>query len=244
MAVQSSKRVTSFGFNAGRILVRKYEVLERIGSGWEGEVYLLRELKTGIEKAGKFFFPHRNLQNRMVKFHAKKLYKLRHCPIVMHYHTQETIQFRKVPVTFLVSEFVEGELLSEFLKRQAGKRFNFFEALCLLHDLATGMEEIHALNEYHGDLHTDNIIVQRYGLGFDLKLIDLFHWKAPRPQNIKDDVCDMIRLFYDIIGGAKRYAKQPAVVKDICCGLKRSMILKKFKTAGQLRQYLESLEWE
>ena len=28
------------------------------------------------------------------------------------------------------------------------------------------------------------------------------------------------------------------------CGLKRTLILKKFRTAGQLREYLEILSWE
>jgi len=102
---------------------------------------------------------------------------------------------------------------------------------------------IHHLREYHGDLHTENIIVRRYGLGFDIKLIDMIHWGAPRPVNIHDDVCDLIRIFYDAIGGAKHYAKQSAEAKAICCGLKRSLILQKFRTAGQLREYLETLPW-
>ena len=55
---------------------------------------------------------------------------------------------------------------------------------------------------------------------------------------------DLIRLFYDAIGGPRHYAKHPREIKAICCGLKRSLILKKFKTAGQLRTYLENMEWE
>jgi len=50
-------------------------------------------------------------------------------------------------------------------------------------------------------------------------------------------------LFYDALGGAKHYARQPQEVKTICSGLKRSLILKKFKSAGQLRRYLETMKW-
>jgi hypothetical protein len=32
-------------------------------------------------------------------------------------------------------------------------------------------------------------------------------------------------------------------VKAICRGLKRSLILQNFRTAGQLREYLETIEW-
>ena len=110
--------------------------------------------------------------------------------------------------------------------------------------MAKGLEEIHNQKEYHGDLHTENVIVQRVGLGYDLKVIDMFQWGAAKPINIHEDVVDLIRVFYDSLGGKKYYAKMPDAVKDICCGLKKSLILKKFKTAGQLRFYLEQMTWE
>ena len=100
------------------------------------------------------------------------------------------------------------------------------------------------MGEYHGDLHEDNIIIQRSGLGFDLKLIDLYHWGAPSAANIRNDVFMLIRLFYDVLGGRNHYAKQPSAIKGICCGLKHSLIARKFCTAGQLRSYLETMEWD
>lgn len=235
--------IDSFNFTHGRILARKYEVIGKLGEGWEGEVYLVRELITGIERAAKFFFPQRNLKNSAVRFYANKLHKLRHCPILIQYLTQETILYQKVPVTFLVSDYVEGELMSAFLERQPGKRLSAIQGLILLHALASGIENIHHMGEYHGDLHMDNIIVQQYGLGYKVKLLDMFHWGAPRRANIHDDVCNLIRIFYDALGGQERYAKHPGEIKAICCGLKRNLILKKFRSAGQLREYLETMQW-
>ena len=240
---KSLPRIETFDLELGDLLVGKYEVVGRLGQGWEGEVYLVSELGTGIERAAKFFYPHRNPRNRTLRYYAKKLHRLRHCPILIQYHTQESVDFDGVPVTFVVSEYVEGEPLSEFLARQPGKRLDPFQAFHLLHALAAGMESIHHLREYHGDLHTDNIIVRRAGLGFDVKLLDLYRWKAPRRVNIQDDVCDLVRVFYDAVGGRARYAKQPPEVKAICCGLKRSLILRKFSTAGELRQKLETMQW-
>ncbi|MEK7323232.1 MAG: protein kinase [Pseudomonadota bacterium] len=236
-------RIDAFDFPPGKVLRGHYEIVQHLGAGWEGEVYLIRERATGIERTAKFFFPHRNQRDKAAVFYAKKLHKLRQCPIVIQYYTQDSILYRGVPITFLVSEFVEGELLSAFLARQPRKRLSPFQAVHLLHALAMGMEAIHQLGEYHGDLHSDNVIVQRYGLGFELKLLDMFHWGASSPRHIHDDVINLIRLFYDAVGGAKLYAKQPPEVKDICCGLKRSLILRKFKTAGQLRHYLETIQW-
>jgi len=235
--------IKSFDFRPGRILARKYEVISQLGSGWEGEVYLIRERMTGIEKTAKFFFPERNINDKSAKFYAKKLHKLRQCGIVVQYHSQDTIIFRGVPITFLLSEFIEGEQLSEFLNRQRGKRLTPFQALHLLHTLVCGIECIHRKNDYHGDLHTDNIIVQRFGLGFDLKLLDMFHWGAPSPEHRHDDIVDIIHIFYIALGGQKHYARHSNEIKQICCGRKRSLILKKFRTATRLRQHIETMQW-
>jgi serine/threonine protein kinase len=242
-ASRENRPINTFDFQPGRILARKYKVLSLLGAGWEGEVYRIEECQTRIERTAKFFFPHRNYRNKISTFYARKLHKFYRCPIVIEYLTQETVRFRGMQVTFLVSDYVEGDLLSQFLEKQPGKRLTAFQGLHLLHALASGIECIHRMREYHGDLHTDNIIVQRYGLGFDLKLLDMFYRGAPKLENIHDDVCDLIRIFYDSIGGQKRYAKQPVEVKAICCGLKRTLILKKFRTAGQLKNYLETMQW-
>ncbi len=236
--------VDSFDLSPGRVIARKYEVISRLGSGWEGEVYKIREKNTGIERAAKLFFPQRNIRNKTSNFYARKLHKLRHCPIVIKYYTEESIKYRGATITVLVSEYVEGVLLSEFLKRQRGKRIRPFQSVHLLHSLVVGIESIHRVREYHGDLHPENIIVSRYGLHFDLKLLDMFHWTTPKRENIQDDICDLVRIFYDATGGAAQYAKQPDEVKDICCGLKRTLILDRFPTAAHLRQHLETMEWK
>ncbi|MBC8292726.1 MAG: serine/threonine protein kinase [Proteobacteria bacterium] len=236
--------VDSFGLAEGQRVAGRYIVLSLLGAGWEGEVYLVREIGTGIERTIKIFFPRRNLRDRSLRFYARKLHKLRHCPIVIQYHTQDSFEFNGRKVSFLVSDFVEGELLSDFLKRQPGGRISPFQALHLLHALTTGIESIHRQGEYHGDLHTDNVIVMRYGLGFELKLLDMYHWGAPSAANLRHDVHDLVRIFYDAVGGSRFYARQPQEVKDICCGLKRTLITRKFRTAGALRRFLETAEWE
>lgn len=231
-------------FAPGQILAKKYEVLSRLGSGWEGVVYLVCERDTGVERAIKVFYPKRNPNDRAVKFYARKLHRLRDCPILIQYHTQEHVVRRRVQLTLLVSEYVEGELLSDFLARQPGRRLAPFEALHLLYALASGVENIHLAREYHGDLHEENIIVRRRGISFAVKVVDMFYWGPAHAENIRDDVCNMIRIFYDALGGARFYSRQAPEIKGICCGLKRTLIVRKFRTAGHLRRYLETMSWQ
>lgn len=237
------RKVDTFGLTPGRIIAGKYEVICPLGAGWEAEVYRLREVATGIECAGKFFFPQRNRKGKTLRTYARKLHKLRGCPILIKYHTSDFFQFHNQKVTFLVSELVEGEPLSRFLANQPGKRLRPFEAIHLLHELAKGVESIHHAREYHGDLHAENIIVRRYGISFDLKLLDLYDYGKAQAVDIHDDVCDLIRIFYDAIGGKMYYSRQPEQVRRICRGLKRTLILRQYRTAGQLRHYLETMDW-
>lgn len=241
---RKNSRITEFDFPDGRIINGKYEITEKLGAGWEAEVYKIEELNTGVERAAKFFFPHRNEKNKVANQYAKKLHRLSSCPIIIHYHSTESFWHRNHKVTCLISELVDGDILLDYVKSQPGKRMSISHGLQLLHALAGGLESMHRLGEYHGDLHIENVMVRRYGLGFEVKLLDMYHWKDSKSSNMAEDICNSIRIFYDAIGGQKHYRKQPVEVKEICLGLRRDLILKKFRTAGQLREYIENIEWE
>ena len=239
-----NKKPVDFDFPVGRVLARKYRVIRRVGAGWEGEVYLVNEIETDIARAIKIFYPDRNPNNRTLKRYAKVLHKLRDNSLVIHYYTQETIVFKRQPIKFLVSDFIEGEKLFDYIQRQPGKRLHPYQATHLLHSLAKGIEQVHDAYQYHGDLHIENIMVQKAGLRYDLKLIDFFHWQDSLSENKKEDVVDMVKIYHEILGGKKHYARHPEPVKKICLGLKRSLILNKFKNARGLRKYLESMSWD
>lgn len=238
-----SPRIDAFNLPAGRVIAGKYAVERLLGAGWEGEVYRVTEVRTGIRRAAKVFYPERNLRDRALKFYATKLERLQKCSMVIRYHHSESFKYRGVPVVALVSELVDGEILERFVLRQPGQRLQPFEALHLLHALVSGVEEIHLQKEYHGDLHDRNVLVQRRGIGFDVKLLDFFHWGRPSRANMQDDVVQLARLLYDAVGGPERYSRQPPEIKTICCGLRRGLILKKFPTASHLRRHLESFAW-
>ena len=215
------------------MLAGSYEVENLLGAGWEGEVYRVRERHTGIERTAKFFYPERNVKNKTLLFYARKLHRLQHCPMVIQCHAQDELVFRRHVISFLISEFVEGVLLSDFLRQQPGKRLQLFAAIHLLHALASRLECIHATGGYHGDLHTENIIVQRFGLLFELKLLELYHWGSPSKASIFDDVCDMIRIFYDALGGARTYAGLPDDIKKHYLRIEKNVDQKEISDRGR-----------
>jgi len=236
-------KVKRFDFPPGKAVGGKYIVERLLGSGWEGEVYAIVERNTGIRRAAKFYYPHRDPLGKAAIAYARKLDALRHCSILMQYHHQEIAYVRRRKVMVVISELVEGRKLSEFLQAQPEQRLTAFEALHVLYNLAKGIAPIHARGEYHGDIHDDNIMIRRQGITFDVKLLDFFDLGRPTRAKIHKDVLNLIQVFYTTVGGREAYAQQPRVVKDIIRGLKDSLILARFQSAGDIQRHLETVEW-
>lgn len=239
-----SKKAVRFNFEPDRAVAGKYRIESLLGTGWEGEVYGIVERNTDIRRAAKFYYPHRDPLGKAAISYARKLDALRHCPILMQYHHQEIVVVKKQKVLVVISELVEGVKLSQFLARQPRQRLITFEALHVLYTLARGIAPIHARGEYHGDIHDENIMIRRAGIGFDVKLLDFFDLGKPTRAKIRKDVLNLIEVFHTIVGGRDTYSKQPKVVKDIIRGLKDSLILDRFESAGDIQRHLENLTWE
>jgi serine/threonine protein kinase len=232
-----------FNLRPGLTLGRNYYVVEFLGSGWEGEVYKVEERRTGILRAAKIFYDRRRLEPAQLKRYTHKLHKLRACPVITQYHHRDVARVGGRQVEILVSDFAEGTLLSTYLKQQPGKRLVSFEALHLIHALAQGVEQIHLLGEYHGDIHTDNILVLKRGLGFEVHLIDFLDLGRATHEKIQVDVYDLIGVLYELIGGVSGYRRCGQEIRGLVMGRKHSLISRKFKTAGQFRLALENLKW-
>ncbi|WP_127715920.1 protein kinase [Halobacteriovorax sp. HLS] len=238
------KNKTSFNFEKGRIVSSKYEIINKLGQGWEGEVYLVKEIDTHIERAAKFFYPERNPKNKTVKAYAKKLHKLRACNSLIKYIAKDTLEINDEVITYLLSDFVEGYTFDTYINSWHPEGMPFYQALHLFYSVVKALEEIHINKEWHGDVHSDNIIIQKSSLSYDLKLVDVFHLAHGEKGSIQQDVYDLCYLLYDSIGGKLNYKSQPKIVKDICCGLKKTLIKKKFRNATQIRVFLENSTWE
>jgi hypothetical protein len=235
-----SRSVDTFALRPGRRIGRRYRVERLLGAGTEGEVYRICEDKTGVRRAAKIFFPQRDPDRRLSVSHARKLHRLRDCPIVLQYFHSEEVTIRGYKTTAVISELCEGEPLERWIEGARGQRWAVYPAMVLLRELASGLEQIHGLGQYHSDVHTENILVTPRGVRLELKLIDFYEWGRPTRAKMREDIVQAVRVFYDVVGGAAHYAKLPPVAKQICCGLKRSLILQRFPTASSLRVHLET----
>jgi serine/threonine protein kinase len=178
-----------------------------------------------------------------VRYHARKLERLRNCEVLVRYHHSEEIVLPMGTVTALISEYVQGVMLERVIDELPRRRMQPFEALMVTYWLARGLERVHETGEYHGDLHTGNILVRRHGVRFDVKLIDFYSWGRPSKANRMEDIFNLIRVMYDCLGGPAGYRDAPSEVKDIVKGLRRDLIAKQFPSTRRLREHLERFDW-
>lgn len=237
-------RIDSFDLTPGRKVGPRYVVESFIGKGAEGEVYQIRELDTGIRRAAKIYFPHRDPQRKTLTHHAQKLHVLRHCPIVLQYHHSELIHVRKRKAVAMISELCEGEQLERWIARHPGGRLHAYRALCVVDQLVRGLEAVHALGEYHADVHSQNILIRPLGIRFEIKLVDFYDWGKPTRYKQRQDITDCLRILLECLGGQKHYAKQPPEIKHIVANLRSDLIRKRFPTMTALRKHMESFPWQ
>ncbi len=234
----------TFGLKPGDRLTWKYDILERVGAGAEGEVYKIREKATGLTRAAKLYFRIKNNTAKGFARYARKLDALRDCDIVIKYLHAEEVWIGDQYIYCLISEYFGGVILDDLLKVYRGRRLPPYEALNLIYNLTLGIEEIHARRHFHGDLHAGNIFVERRGVFFQLRTIDFHDWGRPAAEEKRADILAIVRLLYDITGGRAYYQKQSPAIKEICLGLRSDLVLQKFPTIFHLRAHLETFEWE
>ena len=238
-----TKAHKSFGLAPGDRLTWRYEVIERIGAGTEGEVYKIREKATGLMRAAKLYFQTKDNTAKRFARYARKLDALRDCDIVIKYHHAEEVWINDSYIFCMISEYFGGALLEDLIKQYRARRMPPFEALNVIHALTIGIEEIHARKEFHGDLHKGNIFVERRGVFFQLRTIDFHEWGRSAAVERRADILAIVRLLYDLVGGRSHYKTQPQAIRDVCMGLRSDLILNKFPTIFHLRAHLETFEW-
>ncbi|HSF24283.1 MAG TPA: protein kinase [Blastocatellia bacterium] len=153
--------------------ISHYRILKELGAGGMGEVYLAEDTRLGRQVALKFLpasFQYDPDRRSRLLAEARATSSLRSPHIAAIYDIGE-----HDGTMFLVMEYVEGELLSEKLKRGP---LAIREVLNIAAQIADALAEAHALGIVHCDVKTSNLIINERGFA---KMLDFGLAKADDP---------------------------------------------------------------
>jgi serine/threonine-protein kinase len=140
----------------GQVLGDRYQIVEPLGQGGMGSVYLAERLPDELEVAIKIVRPE-HAGNATV--HERFLREVRHTTSISSPHVVRIFDTGMSPDgrAFLVMERLEGESLTERLRRPPPLRP--LEALHIARDIALALQAAHATGVIHRDLKPDNIFL-------------------------------------------------------------------------------------
>ncbi len=146
--------------------IDKYVLLDRIGVGGMGRVYLARDTRLGRRVALKVLSPERmNNPRALARFQreAKVGAQLQHENLVRIYDEGDCNNVR-----YLVMEFIEGKTVAQLVAENG--KLSPSTAAGLTHQVALGLEHAYQKGLIHRDVNPANIMVTRDGTA---KLTDL-----------------------------------------------------------------------
>jgi serine/threonine protein kinase len=144
----------------GQVLGGGYQVVEPLGQGGMGSVYLAERLPDELEVAIKII---RAEQAGNATVHERFIREARHTASIASPHVVRLFDTGMSPDgrAYLVMERLEGESLTERLRRPPALRS--LEALHIARDVARALSAAHATGVIHRDLKPDNIFLCRDG---------------------------------------------------------------------------------
>ncbi len=140
------------------IMISHYKIIEKIGAGGMGEVYLALDTKLNRKVALKFLPPHlcqdEDCRKRF-KREAQAAAKLDHPNII---HVYEVSEFKGRP--YFAMQHVEGRSLRDFASE---KELPVEQILELGIQICEGLNDAHEKGVTHRDIKPSNIIVDSHG---------------------------------------------------------------------------------
>ena len=156
----------------GEVLGGRYQIVEPLGQGGMGSVYLAERLPDELEVAVKIIRPE-HIGNATV--HERFLREVRHTHNITSPHVVQIFDsgMSEDGRAYMVMERLVGESLTERLRRPPPLRP--LEALHVARDVARALSAAHATGVIHRDLKPDNIFLCSEGI---TKVVDFGIAKA------------------------------------------------------------------
>ena len=145
-------------------IISHYRIIEKIGAGGMGEVYLAEDTRLNRRVALKFMPSHlasnENLRTRFTR-EAQAAAKLEHPNIVTIYEVGE---FENRP--FFAMQYVEGNTLDHYCRDED---LSVSRIIAIISEVSAGLSKAHRAGITHRDIKTSNIVVDRE---FHPKILD------------------------------------------------------------------------
>ena len=146
----------------GEVVCNRYEIIEMIGRGGMGEVYLAKDPSTKRLVALKTLpesFSHDKRRMKNFRNEAQTVSQINHQNILTVYDFNEE-------AGFIVTEYIEGDTLRS--KLHAGT-LDVTTAIGITRQMALALDAAHACGVVHSDIKPENVIIRKDGL---VKVLD------------------------------------------------------------------------
>ncbi|MDQ3013475.1 MAG: serine/threonine protein kinase, partial [Acidobacteriota bacterium] len=165
--------------------VARYRILQKIGAGGMGEVYLAEDASLGRKVAIKILPEHFTKEaDRVRRFEqeARAASALNHPNIITIYEIGQ-VSSDTGAMHFIATEFIEGETLRQ---RMNAQRITLSEALDVAIQAASALQAAHTAGIAHRDIKPENIMLRPDGY---VKVLD-FGLAKLTEQNLTGDLTD------------------------------------------------------
>ncbi len=162
----------------GRV-IGPYRIVERLGAGGMGEVYLAHDTRLSRLVALKLlpvYFASDAARLRRFQSEARAASALNHPNILTIYEVGESDG-----VYFIATEFIDGKTISELMREQ---QLSLAEILDCIEQVVSALAVAHAAGIVHRDIKPENIMRREDGL---LKILDFGIAKLLEPAKTPDD---------------------------------------------------------
>ncbi len=177
----------------GKVIFGKYEVLERLGRGGMGEVWLVRDVELDVKRALKMITQatalHPEARARFRR-EARAMARFTHPNVVAVHDSRLDNQ----DVAYIVMEYVAGRSLEKVIK--PGHPMSVEWTLHVLTQLCDALNEAHSQGIIHRDLKPSNLILVNTASKRDqLKVLDFGIAKILQAEDVPQDARTMDGAF-------------------------------------------------
>jgi eukaryotic-like serine/threonine-protein kinase len=172
-------------------LIGSYKLVQLLGKGGMGEVYLAQDTRLGRQVALKFLARHLAADSwakRQLIKEARAVAMLDH-PNICTVHGLEEADGH----SFIVMQYLEGEVLADFIREG---RLDAQQALSLALQMVAALAEAHAHGIIHRDIKPRNLILIA---GSQLKVLDF-------------GLAKVVQTKHDVVGDAPSQASQTGLI--------------------------------